>query len=151
NKSIPAWTSTNGYDRATGLGSVNAYNLVQSWASGSFTATSTTLTLNNGAAVNIDHGQSVAVQVTVSATSATGDASLIGGPAGASQGIASFTLSNGAVSSSTNRLPGGSYNVTAHYPGDGTREASDSNAVSVIVAQESSKTAVSLVTFDSSG
>src|SRR3989440_4573544 len=54
-------------------------------------------------------------------------------------GIGLFTLSGGSVSSSTNALPGGTYTVTAHYTGDGTNAASDSNAVSVAVAQESSK------------
>ncbi len=156
NKSTPAWTTTNGYDRATGLGSVNAYNLVQNWSAASFTGTSTNLTLNNGNAVNITHGQSVSVKISVSPSSGsgtpTGDVSLIGNLSGSSSaGIGVFTLSSGTVSSSTNLLPGGTYSVTAHYAGDGTNAASDSNAVSVAVAPESSKTAVSLVTFTSSG
>jgi hypothetical protein len=131
---------------------VNAYNLVTNWSSASFTPTSTTLTLNNGNAVNITHGQSVAVQISVSSTASTGNALLIAGLSGVSQGAGVFTLgSNGTVSSSTNLLPGGTYPVTAHYAGDGTHAASDSNAVTVTVGAESSKTAVSLVTFDSSG
>jgi len=156
NKSTPAWTTTNGYDRATGLGSVNAYNLVQNWSTASFIGTSTTLTLNNGDAVSIAHGQSVPVKISVSPSSGSGtpagDVSLIGnlsssGPAG----ISVFTLSSGTVSSSTNALPGGTYTVTAHYAGDGTNAASDSSGVTVAVAQENSKTAVSFVTLTSSG
>src|SRR5207245_11234393 len=44
NTSSPAWTTTAGYDRATGLGSVNAANLVNKWASVSFKPTTTKLT-----------------------------------------------------------------------------------------------------------
>jgi hypothetical protein len=55
------------------------------------------------------------------------------------------------VSGSTNMLPGGSYSVIAHFEGDGKSGASDSNAVAVTVGKESSKTIISLVTFDASG
>jgi hypothetical protein len=131
---------------------VNAYNLVTNWSSASFTPTSTTLTLNNGSAVNITHGQSVAVQISVSPTASRGDASLIAGLTAGSQGAGVFTLgSNGTVSSSTNLLPGGTYSVTAHYAGDGTHAASDSSPVPVNVAKEGSQTVVTLDTCDSSG
>src|SRR5208337_2690624 len=40
--STPAWPTTAGYDYATGLGTVNAYNLVQNWKS-NFVGTTTTL------------------------------------------------------------------------------------------------------------
>jgi subtilase family serine protease len=153
--SMLAWTTTNGYDRATGLGSVNAYNLVQDWSAASFTGTSTNLTLNSGTAVNITHGRSVPVQISVSPNSGsgtpTGDVSLIANLSNSPAGIGLFTLSSGTASGSTNALPGGTYTVTAHYAGDGTNAASGSNAVSVAVTQENSKTAVSLVTFSSSG
>ena len=39
----PAWTTSAGYDLATGLGSVNAANLVKNWTSVSFAPTTTTL------------------------------------------------------------------------------------------------------------
>ena len=151
NKSTPAWTTTTGYDRATGLGSVNAYSLVQKWSTASFIGTSTTLTLNNGNVVNITHGQSVPVKISVAPSSGsgtpTGDVTLLAKVSNSSSsGIGVFTLSSGTVSSSTNALPGGAYTVTAHFAGDGTNAASDSNGVSVAVAPENSKTAVSLVT-----
>ena len=41
-------------------------------------------------------------------------------------GVASFLLTNGTVAGTTGDLPGGSYTVTAHYPGDATFSASDS-------------------------
>ena len=47
--STPAWTTTTGYDLATGLGSVNAANLVNNWTSASFPValSSTSLTFGS--------------------------------------------------------------------------------------------------------
>ncbi len=62
-----------------------------------------------------------------------------------------FALTNGAVNTTTNVLPGGSYNVTAHYPGDGNFAASDSAPVAVTVIPEGSKTAVSFISQNAQG
>jgi hypothetical protein len=159
----PAWLTTAGYDLATGLGSVNVANLVNNWTSVSFTPTTTTLSLSTSSSttppITLTHGQSVNVNITVTPNSGdvtpTGDAALMaptGNSPSNSTGISSFTLgSGGMVSGSTNMLPGGSYSVIAHYGGDGKSGASDSNAVAVTVGKESSKTTISLVTFDASG
>jgi hypothetical protein len=48
-------------------------------------------------------------------------------------------------------LPGGSYNVTAHYPGDSVFGASDSSPVAVTVTPEPSTVAVSVFTVSSNG
>jgi hypothetical protein len=135
-----------GYDLATGLGSVNVANLVSQWNTVKFNPTITTLTLNNGSPVNITHGQLVNVNISVAAssgtgTSPTGDVSLLAAngisfPGQTSVGF--FPLSGGTAVNSTNQLPGGTYNVTAHYAGDATYAPSDSGAVSVTVMQESS-------------
>jgi trimeric autotransporter adhesin len=54
-------------------------------------------------------------------------------------------LSNGTTSGTTNELIGGTYNVTAHYAGDGVHGASDSLVpIQVKVSPEGSKTVVSL-------
>ena len=60
-----------GYDLATGLGSVNVANLVHSWGSATFSATTTSLTLNNNQPVSVTHGQSVPVMVTVASNNGT--------------------------------------------------------------------------------
>ena len=158
-----AWLTTAGYDLATGLGSVNVANLVNNWTSVSFTPTTTTLSLSTSSSttppITLTHGQSVNVNITVTPNSGdvtpTGDAALMaptGNSPSNSTGISSFTLgSGGMVSGSTNMLPGGSYSVIAHFEGDGKSGASDSNAVAVTVGKESSKTTISLVTFDASG
>src|SRR5208282_6000688 len=52
----------------------------------------------------------------------------------------------------TDMLPGGSYNVTAHYAGNGTFAASDSSpGIPVTVGKESSLTEVRLVTPNAAG
>jgi len=54
---LAAWTTNAGYDLATGLGTVNAANLVNQWNSVHFTPTTTTLVIST--ATGITHGQSV--------------------------------------------------------------------------------------------
>jgi len=61
-------------------------------------------------------------------------------------------LTAGAATWTTSLLPGGSYNVTAHYPGDGNFAASDSaTSVPVVVNKETGHIAAALVTTDAKG
>ncbi len=147
---LSGYSTGTGYDLATGLGSVNAYNLVHAWSTPGI-STTTTLSLNSNKPVNITHGQSVPFNITVSPSAATGDVSLIGSPvSGSSVEMGSFlTLLNGAASGSTVSLAGGaSYQVKAHYAGDGTYAPSDSLPVTVTVASEPSATLISFPVFD---
>jgi hypothetical protein len=148
----PAYTTTAGYDLATGLGTVNAQNLVNKWASVNTTASTTSLTLNGGTAVNVTHGQTVPFKITVSPGSASGDASLVAVPnSGLPVGLGPFTLASGVANGTTTALPGGtSYNVKAHYEGNGTVAASDSAPVVVTIAPESSKLTITVPVFDPS-
>ena len=150
---LSGYNAVAGYDLATGLGSVNAFNLVSKWSSVTVAASVTTMT--NLSPTTLAHGQPASVAVTVapqsgSGATPTGAVSLIGGP-GNSKGIADFALVNGTASATTSLLPGGTYSVTAHYPGDAIYGASDSSAVPVNITPESSLTFVNLVTFDTSG
>jgi hypothetical protein len=118
-----------GYDLASGLGSLNVANFVDAWASATFTPTTTTLTLtptSPATLTTIPHGSSVGVKIVVaemsnSSVPGVGDVSLIAAiaPNGSTgtTGVQQFTLANGSVSSSTQQLPGGTYNVTAQYAG----------------------------------
>ena len=154
-----AWTTTAGYDLATGLGTVNAKNLVNNWTSASFKASTTTI--SSLFPTTIAHGQPINFTVGVAATppasgTPTGDISLIAqvsnsGANSSTTAVGAYTLSSGAVTSTSNLLPGGSYNVTAHYAGDGIFGASDSNAIPVTVNPESSLTTFRLFTYDLSG
>ena len=156
----PAWPTTTAYDLATGLGTVNVANLVDKWNSVSFTTTTTTLSITP---TTLTHGQSATVTVSVAPTSGgttpTGDVSLLGGPSGynascpsspCNLGIDFATLTNGAASAATTLLPGGTYDVTAHYAGNGTYAASDSSPVQVTVAAENSDTLITLETYNPS-
>jgi len=147
--SVPAWLTTAGYDLATGLGTMNAANLVNKWSSVSFTPSTTTLVITP---TTLTHGQTANVTVSVAPSSATGDVSLTGGPNSSNLGISYLTLSNGTNTSPTVLLPGGTYNVYANYAGNGTYGASESSPVQVTVSPETSQTRVEALAYtDCSG
>jgi len=146
---LSGYSAGTGYDLATGLGSVNASNLVHNWIQPSLSST-TTLSLNSGKAVSITHGQSIPFNITVTPGAATGVVSLEGTPTGSgSVPMASFPLQNGSASGTTASLAGGtSYAVTAHYSGNGTYKPSDSAPVTVTVASEPSTTLITIPLFN---
>jgi hypothetical protein len=153
NNSVPGqagYAAGPGFDAATGLGSVNAANLVGHWNSAPFVDSSTTLVATG--ATSIQHGQSVGFTVNVQAQASgnivpTGSVTLIAensdsvGSGGTV--IGTGLLSNGTFSASVNSLPGGQYNVIAHYGGDGTFRGGDSNPVSLTVTPEDSSITLS--------
>jgi hypothetical protein len=154
--STTQYSSTAGYDLASGLGSVNVNNLVGAWSAATFTGTQTALTLNPQ--TSIVHGSKVTVDITVTPLSGTakptGSVSLLanaGAPPNRGGAVDVFPLNAGTVSTTTQLLPGGTNNITAHYPGDGTFGASDSTPVSVTVNPESTRTTVKVLTADTNG
>jgi hypothetical protein len=151
-----AYPATAGYDLATGWGSVNVANLVNNWTS-SFAPSATKLALATNPATNpiaLTHGQPINFTVTVTSGGGTptGDVSLIaqaGSGSNGATGIGPFPLNGGSVADSTVMLPAGSYNVTAHYAGNGILAASDSSpGIPVTVGKEGSQTEIRLVTFN---
>ncbi len=150
NPGNPAWLATAGYDRATGLGSVNAANLVNGWSMVSFTPSTTTLT--HLSPTSISHGQPVSISAMVAPQSGsgtpTGSVSLMASVAGGSVGAGVFPLNNGVASGTSTLLPGGTYNVTAHYAGDSKFGASDSSPIEVTVGKENSEVHETLVAFN---
>ena len=138
---LTGYSTATGYDLATGLGSVDAANLVNNWSKATFTATTATLTLNSGNPINVTHGSAVPVNIAISPTAATGNAALlvdVGPGTTTGQAIDFFSLSGGSVTSNTSLLPAGTYDVIAHYGGDGTYGGSYSNSISVTVSKENS-------------
>ena len=128
------------YDPASGLGSVDANLLVSGWNSVTFLPTSTTLKLSS---TKFTHGTAITASATVAPESGSGS------PSGAvaivtdsslpsSQGQGTLALSGGTGSMSIDFLPGGTYNVTARYAGDGIFGSSTSAPVSVTVKPETS-------------
>jgi hypothetical protein len=134
--------ATTGFDMATGLGSVNATNLTNAWSSAKRAASQTTL---HAASASFPHGTAITVNGSVAPTTGsgfpTGDVSLktdLYGEAGL------LTLASGAFTGSLNTLPGGKYNLFAHYAGDASYGSSDSGLVSLTVSPEASSTSLSL-------
>ena len=160
---LTGYNAVTGYDLASGLGSVDATQLVQNWSKVTFTPTTTTLTVNGSAApVTVEHGKSVSVGVTVAGSGGTptGNVALVGSgtPAAAAvQGtVASpsiLTLANGtAANADYTYLPGGSYNLSANYGGDGTFAPSVSAPpIAVTVTAEPSTLVLSIQEFSASG
>jgi hypothetical protein len=146
---LSGYSSAAGYDLATGLGSVNATNLVNSWSNASFIASATTLTLSQS---SITHGGQVSANVKVASTTGTPTGNVSINALASNGSVQSGTLQNGSYTGSLSNFPGGSYSVQAHYAGDGTYAPSDSNSLTLTVSPESSTTTLrSLLYNPSSG
>ena len=140
-----------GYDLATGLGSFDANALVNNWQAASAALGSTTaLQLGVGQTFPIVHGAPMTFDATVKCSGAgcadpTGAVSLTatpstgGTPVAAGQGVLTpgSPTSNSVIQ--TQSVPGGTYNVTARYSGDGTYYSSSSGPVQVTVSPEPSQ------------
>ena len=152
---LSGYSATTGYDLTTGLGSVNAANLVNKWSTITVALKPSATTLSLNPTSSIPHGSPVTVQINVTPAppatgTATGNVALLS-TSTIDPGVTSFALASGSVDTTTNMLPGGSYTVTAHYPGDGTFAASDSTPISVTVTPEPSKTQAAIFTFNPTG
>ncbi len=115
-----AYGTTTGWDFATGIGTVNAYNLVYGWVPAT-TTTTTTPGLNPA-----PYGTSVVFTATI--TSQNNQA--VGGTVAWSTNTGCSTTpvttgSSGVATCTTSVLPGGSDTVTATYSGDITHTGSN--------------------------
>ncbi|MDQ2832530.1 MAG: Ig-like domain repeat protein [Acidobacteriota bacterium] len=152
---LSGYNAAPGYDLATGLGSVNAANLVERWSDATFTPSSVTLTLSPSTIV---HGSPVTATVAVSSQSSSQPTTQPGTPTGnvaihavaANGSVATGVLSNGTFTSNIGSFPGGSYSVQAHYAGDDTFAPSDSNTILLTVSPEGSTTTLSPLLYDPS-
>jgi len=133
-----------GYDLATGLGSLNAANLVNAWKNFTLTPSETTLQASNGSFV---HGTAVTLNGTVAPASGSGS------PTGAvsiktdqyGESSQNLALTDGGTFTGTiSDLPGGQYNVQAYYPGDGAFASSISGGLAVNVTPENSSTTITV-------
>jgi len=139
NNNVPGQTGFKaglGYDKATGLGSVNATNLVSAWSSAKKLGSTTTLAAATG---SVQHGTplplNVAVQPVSGTGSPTGDFSLLSARHGS---VFGGSLTNASFSGGVNGLEGGIYTVKAHYAGDAMFGASDSLPMTISVTPEPS-------------
>jgi hypothetical protein len=150
-----AFTAGNGYDLATGLGSINVSNLLTKWSTFSRSTTTTTIGAVNPASgtsgqtsftipVTVSPAPTTAGE-TVSVSALASDKTTVLGSFGP------FSLTSGVASATSNLLPPATAYVQAYYAGDATLGASSSPAVALAVtgANQTSKTTVGFVTFTS--
>jgi pseudomonalisin len=121
-----------GFDEATGLGSINVAPLLANWPSSSGkTPTTTTLVLSSG---TVAIGTSVTATATISPAPPDGEIVTFNLSGGGITGSATATTAGGSAAvtvptgTGSNQIPGGTFNVTASYPGDTTLDASTSTA-----------------------
>jgi hypothetical protein len=141
-----AFNSAVGYDLATGLGSLNVANLLTKWASPALTGTSTTLLGPATSTIGASATFTGTVSKSGGTTTPTGLVLLEDQSTGVT--ITSVPLpASGAFTITTTLLPAAatSYNLIAHYGGDGTFAASDSTALPMNVPKQAPNVVVSWV------
>ena len=147
---LTGYNAGTGYDLASGLGSVDAAQLVNQWNSVALTDTTTALTINGSTApVNVTHGTNLTFGVGVAPSTASGVAAIVdnadetaSGPQ--NNGQIAIPLASGIGSAQYNGLPGGTYSVYARYGGDTQDAASTSTPVQVTISPEASTTALTV-------
>jgi hypothetical protein len=138
----PEYNAGTGYDLASGLGSIDAFQLVSNWYKIAHAATTTTISVSP---LTLTHGNSASISGTVTGGGATptGDVALMTDSTepGKQSGVL-FPLTGGAYSGSVSNLPGGTYTLLGHYGGDAANTPSTSSGVQITVAPEASTSSV---------
>ena len=146
NSFIKGYDAALGYNFATGLGSVDITQLVNSWGTVAQAQTTTSLALDK---TSFTHGDSVKITAAVAPSAASGEVAIVNNATSQiqsprSSATTSLTLSAGTASGNYTQLPGGKYNVYANYGGDGIYAGSVSQPVQVTVGHEDSVTQFSV-------
>ena len=133
---VPGYPAGRGYDMSSGLGSVNAAQVVAGWSTVPKLASATSM---SSGAISAQHGNPVPISVAVTPKSGTGTPSgsfaLMTDRFGS---VLGGTLSNGSFSGNVSGLPGGQYNLKANYGGDAMFSSSSSGSVAVNITPENS-------------
>jgi len=152
NQFLTGYDTATTYSQATGLGSVDIMSLVDNWSSVALTPTKTTLTLDK---TNFVHGANVNIAAQVNPGAAMGSVAIVNNANAQAQATGSspatrLSLSDGSAAGSYAGFPGGTYDVYADYPGDGSYAASVSQPVQVTVLPENSIVLLQANTLNSS-
>jgi len=145
------------YDLASGLGSIDAMQLLNNWNSAGLIATTTSLKINGStAAVNVTHGTSLTFDAAVSPSASTGVVGIVDNANENSSGVKNngqtlITLSGGSGATTYNGLPGGSYTVYGYYGGDASNASSTSSGIPVTISAEDSIAALSISAYTPAG
>jgi subtilase family serine protease len=135
------YAATTGYDEASGLGSVDLYNLLSAWPTTSSTSSldSTTTTLS-AATTSPTSGASDVITIQVASTSSSVSTTPTGTLTVAVDGttvVSSLALSNGSATYTFSSSTSGSHVITATYSGDSTF-ASSTGTVTVTIGSTTS-------------
>jgi hypothetical protein len=139
--SIGGFSATPGYDMASGLGSVDAYQLVTNWNNVTFNNSSTQLFATS---TRLQHGEPITLGAVVTGDGSgpipTGNVALISNLSQyASTGLGLIPLdSTGSGVITTDQLPGGTYQLTALYAGDSKYNGSESAPLTFHINPEAS-------------
>jgi subtilase family serine protease len=128
-----------GYDEASGLGSVDLYNLMTSWTAGSSASLEATATALSAASTTPSSGASDLITITVSSQSSSITATPTGTLTIAVDGTSetsSLALSSGSATYTFSSTTSGSHVITATYSGD-SKFAASTGTVTVDVAGSS--------------
>jgi subtilase family serine protease len=141
----PGFSAGVGYDQATGLGSVDAANLVAAWPANSSTApvllpTTTTITAANSAPnVNVSDAFTITVTSTSGTPTGTVNLTVDGGTA-----IAETLSSNGTFVYTTSFATVGSHTILAEYPSNSMYAGSSSSVTVNVNVASSGKGTIAL-------
>ncbi len=136
-----------GYDEATGLGSINVTNLVKGWTALSRIGTTTTLSGPATATLNATVAYTGTLTKASGTVAPTGFVLLEDMATGQTVDQVALSGSGSTYSISTPFMPAGSYNLVAHYGGDGVYAASDSAPIAINIAKAASTVVVNFVNF----
>jgi hypothetical protein len=108
-----------GFDLATGLGSVDAYNLVTNWNGGGLAATATTTTVTaNPQSLQVSGSTQLTATVSPASGSATPTGSVVFTLGGATLGTAALSGSTASLTVNGSQLSAGSNSIIGTYGGD---------------------------------
>jgi hypothetical protein len=138
---LTGYSTTSGYDLASGLGSVNAYNLVEDWNSASSTFLPSTTTLDATSSTTSVYGQNINLKVVVAPVAPaagvpSGDVGIItNDPALYSAALIDVTLNQGQGTVAALPVTAGSYLLFGNYAGDATFAPSTSGGIPVTITK----------------
>jgi len=149
------------YDQTSGLGSVDASELISNWSKAVFKPTTIVYTVNGGTGpVHAAHGQKITVQIAVSGNGGTptgtiGIQDAVDGPDndntyGYNAGFTG-TLAHGSFAATAADEPGGTYNTWASYSGDLDFAASTTVATPIVLIVTPEPSTLPLTLSNSSG
>lgn len=126
------YTATTGYDEATGLGSVDFYNLASVWPTTSATSLANSTTTLSAATSTPSSGASDTITITVSSGSSSSTVTPTGTFAVYVDGTkvnSALALASGTATYSFSSTTSGAHTITAEYSGDSNYAASSGSVV----------------------